>query len=235
MTLDVHIQRLGTARQVFIDKLHLSVAPGQILTLMGPSGSGKSSLLAAVAGTLTQDSDNAVVFDGSVLLNRQDISQRPSAQRGMGLLFQDALLFAHMTVAQNLLFAVPQGPRAARLEEVQKALDDAGLPDFGERDPGTLSGGQRARIALMRALLARPRALLLRTFFPTGRRLAQPVPQFCVCADQAAPDPRHPCDARCQRRGRPGHGHHAVGKPAGLGFRPTKTPPQRVAMPKIRP
>ena len=161
MTLDVHIQRLGTARQVFIDKLHLSVAPGQILTLMGPSGSGKSSLLAAVAGTLTQDSDNAVVFDGSVLLNGQDISQRPAAQRGIGLLFQDALLFAHMTVAQNLLFAVPQGPRAARLEEVQKALDDAGLPDFGERDPGTLSGGQRARIALMRALLARPRALLL--------------------------------------------------------------------------
>ena len=161
MTLDIHIQRLGTARQVFIDKLHLSVAPGQILTLMGPSGSGKSSLLAAVAGTLTQDSDNAVVFDGSVLLNGQDISQRPAAQRGIGLLFQDALLFAHMTVAQNLLFAVPQGPRAARLEEVQKALDDAGLPDFGERDPGTLSGGQRARIALMRALLARPRALLL--------------------------------------------------------------------------
>ena len=161
MTLDIHIQRLGTARQVFIDNLHLSVAPGQILALMGPSGSGKSSLLAAVAGTLTQHSDNAVVFDGRVLLNGQDISQRTSAQRGIGLLFQDALLFAHMTVAQNLLFAVPQGPRAARLAEVQKALDDAGLPDFGERDPGTLSGGQRARIALMRALLARPRALLL--------------------------------------------------------------------------
>jgi putative thiamine transport system ATP-binding protein len=161
MTLDIHIQRLGTARQVFIDNLHLSVAPGQILTLMGPSGSGKSSLLAAVAGTLAQDNEKAVMFDGSVSLDGQDISQRPTAQRGIGLLFQDALLFAHMTVAQNLLFAVPRGGRAARLAEVQKALDDAELPDFGERDPATLSGGQRARIALMRALLARPRALLL--------------------------------------------------------------------------
>ena len=161
MTLDIHIQRLGTARQVFIDNLHLSVAPGQILTLMGPSGSGKSSLLAAVAGTLTQGSDDALVFDGSVLLNGQDISQQPTAQRGMGLLFQDALLFAHMTVAQNLLFAVPRGPQAGRLAAVQQALNDAGLPDFGERDPGTLSGGQAARIALMRALLAQPRALLL--------------------------------------------------------------------------
>ena len=161
MTLNIHIQRLGTARQVFIENLHLSVAPGQILTLMGPSGSGKSSLLAAVAGTLAPGSDNAVVFDGSVSLNGQDISQRPTAQRCIGLLFQDALLLAHMTVAQNLLFAVPRGPQAARLAEVQKALDEAGLSDFGERDPGTLSGGQRARIALMRALLARPRALLL--------------------------------------------------------------------------
>ena len=161
MTLDIHIQRLGTARQVFIDNLHLSVAPGQILTLMGPSGSGKSSLLAAVAGTLAPGSDNALVFDGSVLLNGQDISQRPTAQRGMGLLFQDALLFAHMTVSQNLLFAVPRGPQAGRLAAVQQALNDAGLPDFGERDPATLSGGQAARIALMRALLAQPRALLL--------------------------------------------------------------------------
>jgi putative thiamine transport system ATP-binding protein len=155
MTLDIHIQRLGTARQVFIDNLHLSVAPGQILTLMGPSGSGKSSLLAAVAGTLAQDNEKGVMFDGSVSLDGQDISQRSTAQRGI------ALLFAHMTVAQNLLFAVPRGGRAARLAEVQKALDDAELPDFGERDPATLSGGQRARIALMRALLARPRALLL--------------------------------------------------------------------------
>ena len=161
MSLSVLVRRLGTPAQVLIENLHVSVAPGQILTLMGPSGAGKSSLLAAVAGTLAQNGEHAVMFDGHVSLNGQDLSQQPAAQRGIGLLFQDALLFAHMTVAQNLLFAVPRGPLAARLAAVQKALDDAGLSDVGGCDPSTLSGGQRARIALMRALLARPRALLL--------------------------------------------------------------------------
>jgi putative thiamine transport system ATP-binding protein len=66
-----------------------------------------------------------------------------------------------MTVGENLLFAVPPGPRAQRLAAVQQSLAEAGLHGYGERDPATLSGGQRARVALMRALLARPRALLL--------------------------------------------------------------------------
>jgi putative thiamine transport system ATP-binding protein len=70
-------------------------------------------------------------------------------------------LFAHMTVAENLLFAVPAGPKRERLAAVAQALDEAGLTGFGARDPATLSGGQRARVALMRALLARPKALLL--------------------------------------------------------------------------
>ena len=66
-----------------------------------------------------------------------------------------------MTVAENLMFAVPAGPKRERLAAVQRALDEAGLAGFGARDPATLSGGQRARVALMRALLARPQALLL--------------------------------------------------------------------------
>ena len=80
----------------------------------------------------------------------------------MGLVFQDALLFAHMTVAENLLFAVQQhAPLAERRARVQQALHEAELSGLGERDPSTLSGGQRARVALMRALLAEPQALLL--------------------------------------------------------------------------
>lgn len=163
MTLSVHIATLGSAQGSLINDLRFEVRPGQILTLMGASGSGKSSVLAAIAGTLGSVAEGAQVLrcTGSVRLNGDDITHHPTSQRGIGLLFQDALLFAHMTVAENLLFAVPPGPRAQRLAQVQQALNEAGLSGYGERDPATLSGGQRARVALMRALLAQPKALLL--------------------------------------------------------------------------
>lgn len=163
MTLAVHIRRLATRDHTLVQDLRIEVAPGRILTLMGPSGSGKSSVLAAMAGTLhgVTEGSEALRFDGTVTLAGRDLTQLPTAQRGMGLLFQDDLLFAHMTVGENLLFAVPAGPRRERLAEVERALSEAGLTGFGARDPATLSGGQRARVALMRALLARPKALLL--------------------------------------------------------------------------
>ena len=120
-------------------------------------------MLAAIAGTLGNVSEGAEAlrFDGRVHLDGADLTHTPTAQRGIGLLFQDALLFAHLTVAENLLFAVPPGQRAQRQSAVQQALAEADLAGFGDRDPATLSGGQRARVALMRALLAQPRALLL--------------------------------------------------------------------------
>ena len=158
MTLSVHIQRLATRQHTLVQNLRLTVASGQILTLMGPSGCGKSTVLAAIAGTLDRE---ALHFEGTVELDGRDLTPLPTARRGIGLLFQDDLLFAHMTVAENLLFAVPAGPKPARLAAVQAALDEAGLSGFADRDPATLSGGQRARVALMRALLAQPRALLL--------------------------------------------------------------------------
>lgn len=163
MTLSVHITTLGSAQGTLVQDLRFEVPPGQILTLMGASGSGKSSVLAAIAGTLGSVAEGAQALrcTGSIRLNGEDITHRAAAQRGIGLLFQDALLFAHMTVAENLLFAVPPGPRAQRLAQVQQALHEAGLSSYGERDPATLSGGQRARVALMRALLASPKALLL--------------------------------------------------------------------------
>ncbi|MBX3610790.1 MAG: ATP-binding cassette domain-containing protein [Hydrogenophaga sp.] len=157
MTLSVAIQRLGTPTRCLVEAMRFDIAAGEILTLMGPSGSGKSSVLAAIAGTL----DPGLHFDGEVQLDGRPIHHLPTAQRGVGLLFQDDLLFAHMTVAENLMFAVPPGPRAQRQAAVDSALAEAGLGGYNERDPATLSGGQRARVALMRALLARPRALLL--------------------------------------------------------------------------
>ena len=163
MTLSVHIAQLGSTQHTLVRDLRLDIAAGEILTLMGPSGCGKSSLLAAIAGTLGAVSEGAQAlrFEGTVTLDGEDLTHRTTAQRGIGLLFQDPLLFAHMSVEQNLRFAVPPGPSAERRNRVHQALDEASLAGFGAADPSTLSGGQRARIALMRALLARPRALLL--------------------------------------------------------------------------
>ena len=168
--LHVHIERLGSAHHALVSGLRLAVPPGEILTLMGPSGCGKSSVLAAIAGTLASVSEGLqpLQLQGTVQLNGRELSHLPTHQRGVGLVFQDALLFPHMTVAENLLFAVPaistngtSSTKAQRQTRVQQALQEAELSGMGERDPSTLSGGQRARVALKRALLAEPQALLL--------------------------------------------------------------------------
>ena len=182
MTLTVRIDEIASARTVIQRSFAFTVAPGEILTLMGASGSGKSSVLAAIAGTLDSQGDastgsaQGLRFKGAIHLNEAEITHRPTASRGVGLLFQDDLLFAHMTVAENLLFAVPSGGRQDRLAKVASALVDAGLEGFGQRDPATLSGGQRARVAMMRALLAQPQALLLDE--PFSRLDAQLRAQF---------------------------------------------------------
>jgi putative thiamine transport system ATP-binding protein len=135
----------------------LDISGGTIHTVMGASGSGKSSLLAAICGTLPP----SLVFEGQISLNGRSLLALPTEQRGVGILFQDDLLFAHMTVFENLLFAVPAGPKNARIAAVEQGLMDLDLTAFAHADPATLSGGQRARVALMRALLAQPQALLL--------------------------------------------------------------------------
>jgi putative thiamine transport system ATP-binding protein len=162
--LHVTIDRLGSASHTLVQGLRLAVPAGEILTLMGPSGCGKSSVLAAIAGTLAcvPEGLQPLQLAGRVQLNGRDLTHLPTHQRGVGLLFQDALLFPHLSVAGNLLFAVPgHWPQAERQARVTQALQEADLVGFGERDPSTLSGGQRARVALMRALLAEPQALLL--------------------------------------------------------------------------
>ena len=157
MTLQIEVRRLVIAGNTLIRATRVTVAPGQIHTVMGPSGSGKSSLLAAVCGTL----DPRVHFEGSVALHGRRLDGLPTEARRIGILFQDDLLFPHMSVAENLLFAVPAGARAQRDAQVTQGLETLEMLQFGHADPATLSGGQRARIALMRALLAQPQALLL--------------------------------------------------------------------------
>lgn len=157
MPLKVHVERLSTGHDILIRDLDLHVEPGQVHTVMGASGSGKSSLLAAICGNLPQ----GLHFSGTVSLNGRRIDDLPTERRRIGILYQDDLLFAHMTVAENLLFAVPSGPAAGRRDKVASGLADLELGEFANANPATLSGGQRARVALMRALLADPQALLL--------------------------------------------------------------------------
>lgn len=136
-----------------------AVAPGEVLTVMGPSGSGKSSLLAYLGGFL----DPAFTGAGRVLVDGTDITTLPAERRHAGILFQDPLLFPHMSVLSNLLFALPDAirPRAERQRRAEAVLAEIGLAGYGARDPDTLSGGQKARVALARVMLSEPRYLLL--------------------------------------------------------------------------
>ncbi len=141
------------------EPLDFQVAAGEILTVMGPSGAGKSSVLHWLVGAL----DPAFVATGSAHLNGQCLNALPTEKRRIGLLFQDDLLFAHLSVGGNLALALPAAVRgtAARHARVQQALAHIGLDGFHDRDPATLSGGQRARVSLMRTLLAEPLAVLM--------------------------------------------------------------------------
>lgn len=139
--------------------LDLSVAPGEVATVMGPSGIGKSSLLDALGGHLPRRFE----MTGRLILDGRDVTSLPAEARRIGILFQDAVLFPHLSVGDNLAFGLSAAVRgrAARKARVGAALDQAGLADMADRDPATLSGGQRARAALMRTLLSDPLALLL--------------------------------------------------------------------------
>lgn len=140
-------------------QLDHQIAPGEVLTVMGPSGSGKSTLLAAITGTLAPE----FTMTGQILLDGHDITRLPAHRRRIGLLFQDDLLFPHLSVGANLAFGLTPDLRgiARRRAKIDAALADIGLAGFAARDPATLSGGQKARVALMRMLLSNPRALLL--------------------------------------------------------------------------
>lgn len=148
--------RLG---QSLLITVTAEVAPGAVLTVMGPSGSGKSTLLSFVGGFLDPvfNASGAVSVDGVDLL-----SLAPEARRA-GILFQDPLLFPHMSVGANVAFAIPAeiSDRRQRRRISAEILADMDLVGFEARDPATLSGGQKARVALARVLVSRPRLLLL--------------------------------------------------------------------------
>lgn len=152
---------LGRRRLAVLDA---AVAPGAVLTVMGPSGVGKSSLLLAMAGLLGPP----FAATGTIVLDGRDVTRLAPEHRGLGLMVQDALLFPHLSVLGNVMFAVPRTSddgtrltRGARRRAALRHLARVEMADLAARDPDTLSGGQRSRVALARTLAGRPRALLL--------------------------------------------------------------------------
>ncbi|WP_284325577.1 ATP-binding cassette domain-containing protein [Cypionkella aquatica] len=137
----------------------LRVAAGGVAVVMGPSGVGKSTLLDGIGGHLA----HGFLAQGRVLIADRDVTALPAETRRIGVMFQDALLFPHLSVGDNLAFGLTPTlrGRSQRRAAVEAALAQAGLAGMYLRDPATLSGGQRARAALMRTLLAEPQALLL--------------------------------------------------------------------------
>ncbi|SUI59126.1 ATP-binding cassette domain-containing protein [Shewanella baltica] len=137
--------------------LSATICGGEILTIMGPSGSGKSTLLNWLTGMLPL----GFSAEGQLYLNGQNITTTASHLRHIGLLYQDPLLFPHLSVAGNIGFAMPPSPKAQRQAAISNALVQVGLGGLELRSPQSLSGGQQARVALLRVLLSQTKAILL--------------------------------------------------------------------------
>lgn len=160
LTLD----RLTVRQGGFRLAADLTLPPGSVTALLGPSGGGKSTLLAAIAGFLRPDA-------GRVLWQGADLTPLTPGERPVSILFQDNNLFAHLTVAQNLALGLRPSGRLTEVEKVQVngMLDRVGLSGLAGRKPGALSGGQQGRAALARVLLSsRPLVLLDEPFAALG-------------------------------------------------------------------
>lgn len=136
--------------------ISLDISAGERFVLLGPSGSGKTTLLRIIAGLDTADS-------GEVRFGETSWQNVPAERRGLGVVFQEPLLFPHLTVGQNVAFALRlrSMPPVQIQAAVTEALERVELSGFGNRRPRQLSGGQAQRVALARALVTRPHALLL--------------------------------------------------------------------------
>src|SRR5262249_5275760 len=134
----------------------IDIASGEFLSLLGPSGSGKSSILMAVAGFVTPDS-------GEILLDGEPITHRPPEQRNFGLVFQGYALFPHMSVRDNIAYPLKlRGVSGPDLHQrVRQPLALVHLTELAARLPRQLPGGQQQRVALARALIFEPAVVLL--------------------------------------------------------------------------
>lgn len=156
LVLDGLTKAYPGAGQAAVHDLSLAVESGSLTALLGPSGSGKTTTMKLIAGLLSPDR-------GEVLLDNRPVTSLPPERREVAMVFQNPLLFPHLTIAQNVGFGLRmQGLPANRIaHEVATMLDRVRLTGLGPRRPAQLSGGQQQRAALARALILAPRVLLL--------------------------------------------------------------------------
>ncbi|MCA9724951.1 MAG: sulfate ABC transporter ATP-binding protein, partial [Kurthia sp.] len=143
-----------------LQKISLSIQPGELVALLGPSGSGKTSLLRIIAGLETLD-------EGTILFDQKEVVHLSAKERNIGFVFQHYALFNHMTVFDNVAYGLKVRPKKLRPskkeieDKVIELLSLVKLEHFAKRYPSQLSGGQRQRVALARALAVEPKVLLL--------------------------------------------------------------------------
>ncbi|WP_413112005.1 ATP-binding cassette domain-containing protein [Thaumasiovibrio sp. DFM-14] len=155
--LELKQLQLTKAAIPFLRPIEATVRGGEILAITGPSGCGKSTLLSAISGSL----HHIFTVQGEILLNGDNISDKAIEQRRIGILFQDPLLFPHLTVVENICFADGHGHHEDRMLRAMASLEQVGLNNIAHRYPSEISGGQAARVGLLRTLQAKPLALLL--------------------------------------------------------------------------
>ena len=160
LTLDRVTKRYPGNPQASVDDLSLAIAPGELVALVGASGSGKTTTLRIAAGYELPDAGRVLVADGGAT---RDITNEPPQRRGFGMVFQHYALFPHMRVAENVAFGLEARGvgKTERLSRARDALAGVGLGDKAERPVQALSGGEQQRVALARALVIAPRVLLL--------------------------------------------------------------------------
>ncbi len=143
-------------KKPLIKKLSFKVKKGEILFISGKSGLGKSTLLDLISGF----HDNNLIWTGKIYLNKLDITNASIQNKRIGYMLQDYFLFPHFNVKNNLIFSLPKQTRNKK-EQVLNYLKQINMAEFSEHYPSELSGGQKARIACLRAIISNPNALLL--------------------------------------------------------------------------
>ncbi len=143
-------------KKPLIKNLSFKVKKGEILFISGKSGLGKSTLLDLISGF----HDNNLIWTGKIYLNKLDITNTSIQNKRIGYMLQDYFLFPHFDVKNNLIFSLPKQTKNKK-EQVMNYLEQINMVEFSNHYPSELSGGQKARIACLRAIISNPNALLL--------------------------------------------------------------------------